>query len=195
MKVIGLVGHAGSGKDTAMNVIVRNTPYIFYKVEIVRFADKLKDTVATVMGISREELDRLKEEDRNSEIAKTIREYLQNIGECSRKIDPDIFVNDVVTRIHRLSTLDHPELVIVPDVRFINEAQALKNNFDTVLIKIENPRLDLADEIYQHSSESEIDAIEVDYKIVNDKSLPEFKRDVIDLVFGKIFHKKELTYG
>lgn len=126
VKLIGIMGQIGSGKDTVADLIEKNTNKRFINV---RYADKLKDIVCSLIGCSRETLEN--REFKEGELPaiwqlskkekRTPRFMLQKIGQTVReKIHPNSWVNAT------FSTWDTSKLSwIVRDVRYQNEADAI----------------------------------------------------------------------
>lgn len=122
MKLIGIHGHKGSGKDYLADQIIG---VLGYGVKIA-FADPLKDAVCSLFGYTREQLDdRDFKETVDCMHGKSPRELMQWIGtDCIRnQIGADHWVNLLDKRI---GNLKNTRLVIVPDVRFQNEVDYLR---------------------------------------------------------------------
>jgi len=69
-------------------------------------------------------------------------------------------------------------IIIIDDVRFINEAAMVKM-FNGTLIRIERPCLEQNKEENKHLSEIEQDEILCDFNIINVRDLDELKKEVI----------------
>jgi len=133
MIVIGLSGFAGAGKSTVAEYLVRQ-----YDFTRLSFAKALKDVTAATFGWDRARLegatlqDRLWREQPDSFwSAKLNRNFspryaLQYIGtEIFREhVLPSIWCDVVVSQIHRLGTNAR---VVIDDMRFVNERQAIRN--------------------------------------------------------------------
>ena len=128
--IIGICGLIGSGKGTVADVLVNQG----YKK--VSFADKLKDGVATIFGWNRTMLEGDTEESRvwreqedafwTEETNRTItpRIVLQEFGtECMR----EGFHNGIWVSLLKKHILDNPGYYVVPDVRFRNEQNMIRN--------------------------------------------------------------------
>ena len=129
--LIGICGLIGSGKGTVADILVRD-----YKFKKISFADKLKDTVAHLFDWDRAMLEGDTKESREwreaedafwtKETGKSInpRLVLQLFGtDCMRKgFDENIWVSFVKKEILANPTVNY----IVPDVRFPNEIDAIK---------------------------------------------------------------------
>jgi hypothetical protein len=192
IKNIGLIGKMGSGKDTVADVLIRTHGYV-----PLAFATPLKEMVI--------ELDPLVHYDDNGyqipapvhlsdllDSGKTFeeckREYpevrraLQRIGQGVRRNDPDFWVRNLHAR-----ALDIPPSVpiVVTDVRYRNEAAALRANGFT-LVRVTrpmNPNGYTADETraMMHPSETDLDSYPVDRTIRNDGTKVDLVSAVLDL--------------
>lgn len=117
--LIGLCGAAGSGKDTVASMLTG-----FYRVA---FADPLYEMVSIVTGLLPEDLqDREVKEQEIDWIGKSPRQMLQTLGtEWGRDtISQSLWIDIGMRRIERL--LADGRNVVVTDVRFDNEAAAIK---------------------------------------------------------------------
>jgi hypothetical protein len=127
--IIGICGLIGSGKGTVGDILVEQG---FTKVS---FADKLKDGVATIFGWNRAML----EGDTNE--SRKWREVQDNFWtqETGRKITPRIVLQEFGTECMRdgfddsiwvsllkKQMLDSPGDYVVPDVRFRNEQDMIR---------------------------------------------------------------------
>jgi hypothetical protein len=112
MKNIGLIGLAGSGKDTAALVLCD----LGYRR--VAFADKLK-MLAFSFG-----WDGYKDE--------RGRALLQDLGMAARRYNPDVWINEIDSIIHGETGL------VFTDVRFQNEADYIRG-MQGVIVRIVRP--------------------------------------------------------
>src|SRR5210317_120102 len=129
--IVGICGLIGSGKDTIADQLVQN--YSFKKLS---FADKLKDSVASMFDWDRELLDGKTKESRDwreqedkfwsKETGQSItpRFVLQKFGtECMR----EGFYDGIWVSLTKKKILDNPDVKwVIPDVRFENEAKMIK---------------------------------------------------------------------
>ena len=106
MARIALVGNMRSGKDTFANVLVKE-----YGYTEIAFADELKRICKELFP----------EQFKNGNKP---REILQNVGQCMRSIDYDVWVKALDRKIKQY---DGKNLVIT-DVRYPNEVAYLENN-------------------------------------------------------------------
>lgn len=120
--IIALTGPQQVGKSTTAESLVRHHNYAR-----VAFADPLYLMLASLMGLSSDEVRRL---EKNQPIealnGRTLRHALQTLGtEWGRKlIDPEIWVCACTRRVKYLSSKGIP--VVVDDCRFDNEMDALR---------------------------------------------------------------------
>jgi hypothetical protein len=128
--IIGICGLIGSGKDTIADYLIKR-----HNFQKLSFADKLKDSVATMFDWDRnlldgktdqsrkwrEEVDEYWSNETGEEI--TPRYVLQLFGtECMR----DGFYDGIWVSLTKKKILDHPEInFVIPDVRFPNEAKMI----------------------------------------------------------------------
>ena len=149
MKNIGLIGLAGSGKDTAAAALYDIAGY-----KRVAFADKLK-MIAFCVG-----WDGYKDE--------RGRALLQDLGMAARRYNPDVWVNDID------SLLEPGETGLVfTDVRFQNEADYVRSN-GGIIVRIVRPGI-IAE---NHESELKQCEIPADIEIVNDGTIEDLHNKI-----------------
>lgn len=149
--IIGISGKRGTGK-TFYGRLMATT----YKstVKVFAFADVLKDYVRQWFNLSKEHTDgKLKEKPTNyskgmhdfaeganesHEVMWTPREIMIEVGQFFRKFDKMFWVKKVFERIKALRP---HHMAVITDVRFKNEADAIKAQ-DGLLIRLErDPKL------------------------------------------------------
>ena len=163
--IIGISGKAGSGKDTVAKMleVLYANPDISYEdfankryknfadIQIVHFADSLKETAQVLFRIGEWETNT--QEGKKTTInwiGKTVRELLQGIGQGLRDaIDPNLWVKILFANTEGWSNY------IIADVRYPNEIYAIKKR-NGVLIRIDRKGAGAGN----HSSETALD----DYK-------------------------------
>lgn len=179
MRVIGILGHAQSGKTTVSNILSELLP----ESKQFAFADKIKKIASIAFEETIEQIDNGKTEC-PSGTQWTRRKILQSIGDFFRSIKPDIFTSlpESWNQIPNLT-------VIVTDVRFPSEAEYLCKTYNTTIIKIEdkkNKYLENNPLVAQHQSEKYVDTI--DYDILIDNT----EKDGIDKLKEKVKKMIEL---
>ena len=163
--IIGISGKAGSGKDTAAKMleVLYANPDISYEdfvnkryknfadIQIVHFADTLKETAQVLFRIGEWETNT--QEGKKTTInwiGKTVRELLQGIGQGLRDaIDFDLWVKILFANTEDWSNY------IIADVRYPNEVKAIKER-NGILLRIDRKGAGAGN----HSSETALD----DYK-------------------------------
>lgn len=147
--IIMLSGVAGSGKDTAFNIIKRHYP----NAERFAFADALKSIAANLTW------------DGNKDIKG--RKLLQDLGQAARAYNPDVWVNIVANEIKGTN----PEIAVITDFRFPNEAKVLKERFgDIFTVRITGRAENMQTYLKRDSSEHALDKYTFDYYICNNES-------------------------
>lgn len=168
--LIGITGHKFSGKSTVANILSEMLGY-----ETHSFADKLKDVTCILSGCTRENLEdyefkecefvpnHLKPYCGDVEFP-TYRAFLQHFGsEVMRGVNDSIWID---------CTLDScGEDAIISDVRFPNEARAIKEQCG-IVIRVERAGLQSSD---THSSETAMREIVPDYIVSNNKGLDDLR--------------------
>ena len=159
--LIGLTGAAGAGKDTIASHLCER--HAFVKLAL---ADPLYQMVSCMTGIPVERLaDRSVKERPVDWLGASPRRLLQTLGtEWARDtVGADVWIKHLIRR------LDGFDRVVVTDVRFENEAQAVRNRGGAIIEVIRPAPLELvADSARRHSSEAGISDDLVDVTIVND---------------------------
>ena len=175
--IIGISGKAGSGKDTAAKMleVLYANPDISYEdfsnrkyknfadIQIVHFADILKETVQVLFGIGEWETNTQEGKKTTIEwIGKTVRELLQGVGQGLRDaIDPNLWIKVLFANTENWSNY------IIADVRYPNELDAIKER-NGVLLRIDRKDAGAGN----HSSEIALDDYkEWDVHIENNSSI------------------------
>ena len=171
--VVGISGKMGSGKDLVYNMLCELSSVDF---ENKKFAYPIKWIVSVLIGCDIRQLE--DREFKETELGEewdglTPRKLLQLLGtEAGREIiHPNIWVNALFADYSEDSNW------IITDVRFPNEAKAIKNK-GGILIRVERPGIE-SHCGGQHLSETSLDAYDkFDYVIENDGTV----QDLIDKV-------------
>ncbi len=175
MKLLGLCGAAGAGKDAAAAALCARG---WARVSL---SDPLKEACALWFGWSREQLwgpSELRNAPDPSWNGLTPRQALQLLGtEGVRALHPDVWARLALKRAAELLEPLHQDGsarsagVIIPDVRFGNEAEAIRAAGGRV-VRIVRPGL--GGEAWRaHASER--GEFGVDFTLVNDGSLEELQ--------------------
>ena len=146
--IVGILGDAGAGKDTLARVLTA-----VYPSRTLRFADALRDTVVHRLNkfepgsMTRArldaDLDNRASKDRPSDTytcrrlgtlferfcpdePMSPRDALRAVGYAEREKSPNVFVDAVASQLRAICTSGDVPVVAIPDVRFSNEAAAVK---------------------------------------------------------------------
>jgi hypothetical protein len=181
--IIGLAGLAGCGKSTVANLIGPRHE--------LAFADPMKRFCAEVFGFTREELygPSAARETPSTRFTRpngeplTPRFALQTLGtEWGRNCDPDVWVKAGIARAQKLEVeCDYSLPVVITDVRFTNEAHALREAGGLVW-RIRRDADPNRAAVYAHASEREIWSAEfgawVTHEVDNTGTLQDLERAV-----------------
>lgn len=184
--IIGLTGYARSGKDTVAGIIDQLECTRWHNAgacELVSFAAPMKEFCAELFGFSWSQVyGDLKEEPdprwvRPDGKPLTPRYALQTLGtEWGRNCDPDLWVK--VAMAKALKVHQDGYLAIITDVRFVNEARAVRDAGGVIW------RIYRSGRAHSHASEAEIWSEKmtelVDSEIVNTASLEALELAVKD---------------
>lgn len=155
MKIITISAKARHGKDYSAQIIKDILEENGNKVLITHFADLLKYICEKFFNW-------------NGEKNEEGRTLLQVVGtDVIRNKLPDYWVNFLI-EIFKLFP-DEWDYIIIPDTRFPNENDRLKEYFDTITIRVERPNFDngLTEDQKNHESETAMDNYIFNYKIIN----------------------------
>lgn len=160
---IGLCGKKGSGKTYVAENLRDN-----HEAEIIRFADTLKDMMR-VMGFNESHINGdLKEVPCDTLGGKSPRYAMQTLGtEWGRDLMyKNIWVDRLIAKAQKAAGI-----VVVDDVRFPNEIEAIREN-GGIVAWIE--RVSIYEDGDEHSSETSIQASDCDIWVDN-------TRDILDV--------------
>lgn len=168
MLVIGFIGYKNSGKTTACNIVRRHIEAVIqhnFKDGLVEEMKKnLPDTLKILSNL--EGMMRFLDSNKYSveqlfkDKPPLMRALMQNYGtEVRRGDNPNYWVDRWIERLPE----GNVELILTDDVRFKNEAMAVKSQ-GGILIRLIRPDMVNTD---KHQSEVEQDSIVADYEIVS----------------------------
>jgi hypothetical protein len=166
--IIGLSGLAGSGKDAVADELVAHCG--FFKLAV---ADAMKEACARWFGWTEEQLwgpSHLRNEPDPAWGGLTPRHALQTLGtEWGRGLHPDIWVEQVL----RITRGCRGSRFVIPDVRFTNECEAIRNEGGKVVRIVRAGHVGLAGAAGLHSSEAQ--ELTCDATLPNDSTLAVLK--------------------
>ena len=152
MNILGVMGPAGSGKDTLADYICQSMKYRFHRVSL---ADPLKEFCSAIFGWDRHTLWGPSEE-RNKvdpDWGVSPRVALQTLGtEWGRKLHEDLWIKYGLTKA--LDRLRFWPGVVIPDCRFANEFKAIQQVGGRV-VRLKRAGADGSVGIVGHASERE----------------------------------------
>ena len=206
--IIGICGLIGSGKDTIADHLVKD-----HKFVKISFADKLKDTVATLFEWDRDLLDGKTEQSRlwreqedhfwSKELKKKVtpRYVLQVFGtECMR----DGFYDGIWVSMLKKKVTENPDINwVIPDVRFENEVKVLKEIGGEVWW-VKRGQLPMWFRMYQdigqkpkdvHASEWQWANAKFDKVFKNDSTINALKSQVQDHLVSNGFLQGAVLFG
>lgn len=174
---IGLVGKAGSGKDTVGQMIIDAIP----AYERVAFADIMKESIAALFGITVDKVNKLK--NGNGRIwlydgdrlitSLTMRSFLQRYGTEAHRdtIGENFWIDRLAEKI------GNPFNYVFTDVRLQNEIDYVRMH-DGHIIHVVRPGQDVGD---KHSTENTVVSGKK-YTIVNNTTLKNLRLIVRDIL-------------
>lgn len=167
MKIICISGKAGAGKDELArlmkDILVRNK----HEVLVIHCADLLKYICFAYFG-----WDGLKDE--------LGRALLQYVGtDVVRKKQENFWVDFIISFLHIFDK--EWDYVIIPDCRYPNEIDRLKDNgYDVSAVRVHRGT-GLDGQAGLHSSETSMDNYHFDYEINNEGDLAELREKALEL--------------
>lgn len=201
MKHVALLGKSRSGKDTVAQILVRHAAYTR-----LAFADRLKEAALQVdpvisVGTRRHGFDDYSAHgERLSDLVDRLgwesvkdlfpeaRRFLQTYGQTVREMDPRFWVRPVMTQVMNGTVWNMP--CVVSDVRYLNEVDALRE-LGAVIVRVERPGAGLTGDAAQHSSETELDDVEPDARVLNTSTLADLERAVLKGLLPKLNGESE----
>lgn len=171
LKLVGLVGKAGSGKDTLADELAVDG------WEKVAFADSLKHLCIDYLGLSYDDAYTQEGKMRFNETwGMTNREILQRVGtEAMRNgFDKDVWVKIALLKIRRM--LADGKKVILTDCRFDNEAQMIRDLGGIVVEVVRDSQSqNLSASEQRHASEQPVDRKYVAFTVDNNGEKSELR--------------------
>ena len=173
--IVGVTGVAGSGKSTFTDLILKITSED--EVEELAFATPLKKAAMELFVFKHKDVyDPKLKEVVDPRWGKSPRQILQWLGsEVLRdQFDKDFLIKNLEHRIEASGA----SIIIVSDVRFDNEAEFVKSH-GGILVRITRPSL-AKKEGEVHQSEKGVKDEYITHEIVNDGTMDDFEKKIID---------------
>ena len=169
--IIGLIGNKRVGKSTFGDYITEK-----YGFKSIAFADPIKEGAKIMFDLTNEQVNGDLKEVVDTRWNKSPRQILQILGTdaCRKLFEPDIWIKRLKIELKKNKNKN----VVVSDVRFPNEAKAVKE-MGGILIKITKSDLVGKD---SHISEQLVDKINHDILIKNDSSIEDYKQNIDNLI-------------
>ena len=185
--VVGVTGAAGAGKGTVASML---------GWQEISLADPLYDMIAKMTGCSTKQLkDRQFKEQAIPWLGKSPRQLLQTLGtDWGRNIvAKDVWLKIAAHRIRFAGWAEGRACIVVPDVRFDDEADMIRDKFGGVVWEVVRPG---ADTCVGHISEAGISRRLIDRTLVNGGTLDEF-REVVQAAAASLANAtmKDITRG
>jgi hypothetical protein len=155
---VGLSGYARSGKDTVASFLVAE-----YGYRQIAFADRLRELVVSLFPSVAEVVNDAGGDWEKAKEDPEVRRMLQGVGVAARNhIGPNVWITAA------LGSVGKSEKIVVSDMRFINEADALAAR-GAALFRIERPGTKA---INNHVSETALDRYDGFHAVlVNDDTI------------------------
>ena len=144
--IIGVSGKATSGKDYVSNLLISELKDSVRKLSL---ADSLKEELAKELDIPVDDL--------HNHNKYQYRERLISFGKEGRAKNIDIWIEKLIQKFNKNPT----EILIIPDIRFPNEAEFIKAH-KGIIIRVHRP-VELIDDV----SETSLDDYKFDCIIDN----------------------------
>ena len=174
--VVALVGTAGAGKDSIADVLTQQ-----FDFERLAFADPLKKACKEVFGLTDAQLhDRNEKEKVDPFWHRSPREMFQQVGTLMKQVDEDVWVSSLLR--HADALVSQKKDVIITDCRYKNEAQALRNKYNAIIVRVIRTDNTAGTTHSEHTSETEQQTLDADFTVHNDSSLEELQRKVSALM-------------
>ena len=143
MKLIGITGKAGSGKDTVADIILQQYPGFKRAM-----AKPIKGAFKAVFGFDPDQLPRDSKEKQIPGFDFSARKAMQTLGtEWGRTLDKNLWLK--LAHENYKFCLRKSGYLIIPDIRFDNEAEWVRAK-GGLLIHVERPNVQ---EVESHASE------------------------------------------
>jgi hypothetical protein len=171
--VVGFLGRAKSGKDTACS-IMRSALSVNHKTVRVAFGDALKQELADACGVDKAFIEEHKDQ---------FRVGLQWFGTEMRRqfFGQDYWIKRLDFKLRDVY-IHGAKVICVTDCRLKNEYDYLKS-IGAILIRVKRP---LITDLDMHSTENELTHADVDFTIHNNADLDSLRTQVQELTHSYI---------
>jgi len=186
MFIIGIVGLDRCGKDTFAKMLVKEFKKHKKEVAIRSFADKLKDVTADIMKVDRHLLEKMKNDNilvSNGIEIMTTRDYIIRVADSIRKnLGEDVFIDALKKELNKIENID---IVILPDTRFVLEAEMIKQ-MNGLVVRLHSDTSNCG----KNGKRYEVDKIKPDVNVKNKKGQLTVMEDEADRLVKYVIEKK-----
>lgn len=176
--ILGITGKAGVGKDTLAGIFV---DVFGFKRDY--FARSLKEGCKVMFGLTQEQLeDRGLKEKVIPFWGMSPRKMMQLLGtEAGRNVfGEDVWVKSLINRIEQDQRSNADNLYVISDVRFENEAEAIRN-MGGYIVHLKSDILVTTSES-AHASEAGIQQLPNDFEIINNGTVRDLTSAAAELL-------------
>lgn len=176
--LVGVCGAIGSGKDTVAEIMASRWGTVRRS-----FADPVRQAACTLFPLHLHDcIDRVRKERPLPELGdRSPRKVLQVFGtEICRDFDADIWVRSMEARVRTGALRAPSESTVIPDVRFENEADFIRENGGRMVF-IFRPGCDSVIK-KDHASENGIAFREGDIRLINDSTIEALYARVVSAI-------------
>jgi len=215
LTLIGICGPARVGKDTValnmLNAILQSDHESTEQLVLAKesFATPLKSMVAMFLDFAgygsimrpaelEPYIDGELKEEKLPTLGKSPRQLMQTLGtDWGRNmIDPAVWITLMQSTIEKYGAATEQgfegAVVIIPDVRFDNEAEVIKNNGGTIIRMTSTRDLETVD---SHISEAGVSDCMVDITLANDGELPDLRKASLHCIEDILGYKLPIPDG
>lgn len=152
-KVIKIAGYKRHGKDTVAGLLQSVLEGMGYTVQIVKFADELKEIASHSLGLSLDDLELQKNFETNLNGFVNHREYLQRLADKLKEaFGEDCLLKVTQAKVERLKK--STDIIIISDWRFKDE----KIDEEDLNVRVHNYQKTVTD---THKSERDLDDVDI----------------------------------
>ena len=191
--IIGITGKIGSGKSTTATYLQEKYNYTEYS-----FASPLKE-IGSIFQFTQDQLYGTQENklEVHPHWGISSRTFLQRMGtemfrEYFPKVFPEIKLNHSIwIELFRLKYISNPKNYVISDVRFLDEANAIKEMGGVIIRTIRNNNVSSdSKQEHLHASETELERIVSDFTLDNNESITASQLNLDKIVSSLSFHRK-----
>lgn len=184
-RIIGLLGRSRVGKDTVAELLTREYMRLGYSYSTVRLAAPIKEAAKALFGFSDAQIEGNLKESPDASWGVTPRSVFQKITAVTMAEMGTDFFTRLLYRKYDSGELG--EFIIIPDVRFEHDLTEIRRR-GGVVVKVTRD----APEVPMHACEDNIQALEGDVSIKNNRSMEDLANVVRLVVKHNAFSQSAL---